>query len=132
MMAPLTMEETSMNTVMSVVLAFAFMLAAVPARAGDSFQAFHTLGEQTSLTPLSDDQLAAIKGAEGLLVQMDPLLSSLPEYVDRLLANILEQAAVPSHIPGSTTQVYSHQTQEGPGEAVQTTVIEMGQHQGTF
>jgi hypothetical protein len=129
MMAPLTMEETSMNTVMSVVLAFAFMLAAVPVLAGDSFQAFHTLGEQTSLTPLSDDQLAAIKGAEGLLVQMDPLLSSLPESVYRLLANILEQAtAVPSHIPGSTTQVYSHQIQKGPGGAVQTTEIDMSQY----
>jgi hypothetical protein len=128
MMAPLTMEETSMNTVMSVVLACAFMLAAVPALAGDSFQAFHTLGEQTSLTPLSDDQLAAIKGAEGLRVQMDPLLSSLPESVYRLLANILEQAtAVSSPIPGSTTQVYSHQIQEGPGGAVQTTVIDMSQ-----
>jgi hypothetical protein len=40
------MEEISMNMVMSVVLAFALTLAAVPALAGDSFQAFHTLGEQ--------------------------------------------------------------------------------------
>ena len=43
MMSPLTMEETSMNTVMSVVLAFALMLAAVPALADDTFQASHTL-----------------------------------------------------------------------------------------
>jgi hypothetical protein len=60
---------------------------------------------------------------------MDPLLSSLPGSVYLLLANILEQAtAAPSHIPGSTTQVYSHQRQEGPGGAVQMTAIDMSQH----
>jgi hypothetical protein len=126
------MQEISMNTVMSVVLALALTLSAMPAIAGDTFQAFSTLpaAEQATLTPLPDDQLAAVEGAEGLLVQIDPLLSNFLEAVYlSLLANLPGQAtAAPSHITGSTTQVYSHQMQEGPGEAVQTTVMKMSQY----
>jgi hypothetical protein len=60
------MQEISMNTVMSVVLALALTLSAMPALAGDTFQAFSTLpaAEQATLTPLPDDQLAAITGGD--------------------------------------------------------------------
>ena len=122
---PPTMEETSMNTVVSVLLAFALMLAAVPALAGDSFQASHTIGKQTSLTPLSDEQLAAIKGAEGLFVQMAPLLSSLPGSVDLLLANLLEQATAGQ--VGTVSIQSTSNTEQGTGTASQTNVTEVWQ-----
>jgi hypothetical protein len=54
-----------MKTATSVVLAFALALSVVPAIANDTFHAFSSLPavEQTGLTPLSDDQLAAVEGA---------------------------------------------------------------------
>jgi hypothetical protein len=54
-----------MKTVISVAVAFALVLSVVPAIAGDSFQALSGMpaGEQTLLTPLSDEQLATIEGA---------------------------------------------------------------------
>jgi hypothetical protein len=67
------MQEISMNTVMSVVLALALTLSAMPALAGDTFQAFSTLpaAEQATLTPLPDDQLAAVEGAAPLNVNVN-------------------------------------------------------------
>jgi hypothetical protein len=57
-----------MKIVISVGLAFALMLAVVPAMAGETetFQAFSTMaaGEQARLTALSDEQLAAIEGQD--------------------------------------------------------------------
>jgi hypothetical protein len=53
-----------MKTAIGFALAIALALSVVPAVANDSFHAFSTLPalEQASLTPLSDDQLAAIEG----------------------------------------------------------------------
>jgi hypothetical protein len=54
-----------MKIAIGTVLALALTLAGVPAFADDTFQAFSTLpaAEQVTLTPLLDDQLAAIEGA---------------------------------------------------------------------
>jgi hypothetical protein len=55
-----------MKIAIGIVLALALTLASVPAFAGDTFQAFSTLpaAEQATLTPLPDDQLAAITGGD--------------------------------------------------------------------
>jgi hypothetical protein len=54
-----------MKAPIGLVFAFALTLFVVPAVASDTFHAFSTLPvtEQASLTPLSDDQLAAVEGA---------------------------------------------------------------------
>jgi hypothetical protein len=54
-----------MKTAIGWVLAFVLALSVAPAVANDTFHTFSTLPavEQASLTPLSDDQLAAIEGA---------------------------------------------------------------------
>jgi hypothetical protein len=58
-------KEISMKIAIGIVLALALTLAGVPAFADDTFQAFSTLpaAEQATLTPLPDDQLAAVAGA---------------------------------------------------------------------
>jgi hypothetical protein len=55
-----------MKIAIGTVLALALTLAGVPAFADDTFQAFSTLpaAEQATLTPLPDDQLAAITGGD--------------------------------------------------------------------
>jgi hypothetical protein len=57
-----------MKIAIGTVLALALTLASVPAFADDTFQAFSTLpaAEQATLTPLPDDQLAAITGGDTL------------------------------------------------------------------
>jgi hypothetical protein len=54
-----------MKTMISLTVALALVLSVVPAIAGDTFRALSTMpaGEQTLLTPLSDEQLATIEGA---------------------------------------------------------------------
>ena len=54
-----------MKTAIRIVLAVALAFSAVPAVASDTFHAFSPLSapEQAILTPLSDDQLAAVEGA---------------------------------------------------------------------
>jgi hypothetical protein len=54
-----------MKTAIGLVLAFALAFSVVPAVANDTFHAFSTLSamEQASLTPLSNEQLAAVEGA---------------------------------------------------------------------
>ena len=61
-----------MKIAIGTVLALALTLASVPAIAGDTFQAFSTLpaAEQVTLTPLLDDQLAAVKGADLLNINV--------------------------------------------------------------
>jgi hypothetical protein len=71
---PLVFGGTTMKRALSLALALALTLAVVPAMAGDDetfgsqtpgmFQALSSLSsaEQAALTPLSDDQLAAIEG----------------------------------------------------------------------
>jgi hypothetical protein len=62
-----------MKIAIGIVLALALTLASVPALAGDTFQAFSTLpaAEQATLTPLPDDQLAAVEGAAPLNVNVN-------------------------------------------------------------
>jgi hypothetical protein len=54
-----------MKIIIGVVLALCLTLSVVPAIADDTFQAFHKMsaGERALPTPLSDDQLASIEGA---------------------------------------------------------------------
>jgi hypothetical protein len=71
---PFVFGGTTMKKALSLALALALTLAVVPAMAGDDetfgsktpgmFQALSSLSsaEQAALTPLSDDQLAAIEG----------------------------------------------------------------------
>jgi hypothetical protein len=53
-----------MKIVIGGVLALALMVSVTPATASDTFHALSTLPtlEQASLTPLPDDQLAAVEG----------------------------------------------------------------------
>jgi hypothetical protein len=53
-----------MKIVISVAIALALALSVVPAMAEDTFQAFGKMstGEQKFVTPLTDEQLAAIEG----------------------------------------------------------------------
>jgi hypothetical protein len=55
-----------MKTAIGIVVAFALALSVVPAVAGDTFHALRALPtpEQATLTPLPDDQLAAIEGKQ--------------------------------------------------------------------
>ena len=50
-----------MKIAIGLALALALALFSVPATAGDTFHALSST-DQTSLTPLSDEQLAAIEG----------------------------------------------------------------------
>jgi hypothetical protein len=54
-----------MRIIIGVALALSLTLSVVPAIAGDTFHAFRTLSatEQTTLTPMHDDQLATVEGA---------------------------------------------------------------------
>jgi hypothetical protein len=55
-----------MKIIIGVVLALCLTLSVVPAIADDTFQAFRKMSarERALPTPLSDDQLASIEGAE--------------------------------------------------------------------
>jgi hypothetical protein len=61
-----------MKIAIGLALALALALSSVPATAGDTFYAFSSMValEQTSLTPLPDDQLAAIEGAKKSITQI--------------------------------------------------------------
>ncbi len=54
-----------MKTVVSIAVALALVLSVIPAVANDSFQALSKVStdEQAPLTPLADNELAAIEGA---------------------------------------------------------------------
>ena len=56
-----------MKIAIGLALALALALFSVPATAGDTFHALSST-DQTSLTPLSDEQLAAVEGARGVRV----------------------------------------------------------------
>lgn len=55
-----------MKTVISVAMMLALMLSVAPVMAGETFEAFSnmTVGEQGILTPLNDEQLATVEGAD--------------------------------------------------------------------
>jgi hypothetical protein len=72
-----------MKTVIGLAAVLALALSAVPATAGDMFQALSLIpaSEQAGLTPLTDAQLAAIEG------------ENIPELIHLLLAITPENAA---------------------------------------
>jgi hypothetical protein len=79
-----------MKTVISLTVALALVLSVVPAIAGDTFRALSSMpaGEQGILTPLSDEQLAAIEG-ENILVMIRLPLVITPENAATLISQIL-------------------------------------------
>jgi hypothetical protein len=79
-----------MKTVISLAAAVVLALSAVPATAGDMFQALSTIpaGERARLTPLTDDHLAAIEG-ENIPVLIRLLLAITPENAATLTGQIL-------------------------------------------
>ena len=60
-----------MKIIIGIVSALSLMLSVVPAIADDTFQAFSQISaeDQARLTPLGDDQLAAVEGARHVSVQ---------------------------------------------------------------
>jgi hypothetical protein len=79
-----------MKTVIGLAAALALTLSAVPATAGDKFQALSMIpaGERARLIPLTDDQLAAIEG-ENIIVLIRLLLVITPENAATLTSQIL-------------------------------------------
>jgi hypothetical protein len=88
-----------MKTVIGLVAALALMLSAGPATAADMFQALSTIpaSERVRLTPLTDDQLAAIEG-ENILVMIRLPLAITPENAATLISQILSYIQNQLHI----------------------------------
>jgi hypothetical protein len=109
-----------MKTVIGLAAALALTLSAVSARAGDMFQALSTIpaGEQARLTPLDDDQLAAVAGEnlEDLLALVQLLISTATNHDAVLTSQILFLIQV--------------QLNTEPTAAAQRNVVEVIQRQG--
>jgi hypothetical protein len=88
-----------MKTVISLAAAVVLALSAVPATAGDMFQALSTIpaSERVRLTPLTDDQLAAIEGENILVMIRLPRVIS-PENAATLISQILSYIQTQLHI----------------------------------
>jgi hypothetical protein len=144
-----------MKTVISLAAVLALVLSAVPATAGDIFQALSTIaaGERARLTPLTDDQLATIEG-ENILMLIRLLLASTPEnaatltsqifiYIQNQL-NIESTHAVPRNVKevmqrniGPTPNAQSNvvevmQRNIGPTPNAQSNVVEVTQQSGNM
>lgn len=106
-----------MKGMIGIALAFALALYAVPAMAGDTFQAFRRLpaGERARLTPLADDQLAATEGEHVATVTL--LLAALRENIAKLSGQIVYY-----------TQI---KVNTGLTSATQSNVVEVTQRQGS-
>jgi hypothetical protein len=93
-----------MKTVIGLAAALALALSAVPATAGDMFQALSLIpaSEQAGLTPLTDDQLAAIEG-ENILALINLLLAITPENAATLISQILSSIQNQLNIESTTT-----------------------------
>ena len=67
-----------MKAAMSLVVALALTLSAVPVIAGDTFHALRTLSaaEQASLTPLPNEQLAAVEGALNININVQVAIAT--------------------------------------------------------
>jgi hypothetical protein len=135
-----------MKGVIGIALAFALALCAVPAMAGDTFQAFRTLpaAERAHLTPLADDQLAATEGAhvvDLISLILTALKHNIPIPIPKENISILANqilAYIETQLntePTSSTQysiVYYTQTQVNtdPTSTIQSNVVEVTQRQG--
>jgi hypothetical protein len=93
-----------MKAVIGLAAALALALSAVPATAGDMFQALSLIpaSEQAGLTPLTDDQLAAIEGGN-ILELIHLLLAITPEnaatLINQILSSIQNQLNIESTTP---------------------------------
>jgi hypothetical protein len=124
-----------MKTVISLAAVLAFALSAVPATAGDMFQALSLISasEQAGLTPLTDDQLATIEG-ENILVLFHLLLAITPENAATLTSQILSSIQNQLNIE-STLTVHRNvkeviQLNIGPTSNAQSNLVEVTQRQG--
>jgi hypothetical protein len=121
-----------MKTVISLAAVLALALSAVPATAGDMFQALSTIpaGERARLTALTDDQLAAIEG-ENILMLIRLLLAITPENAATLTSQIfisiqnqLNIESTPA-VPRTVKEVM--QRNIGPTRNAQSNVVEVTQ-----
>jgi hypothetical protein len=117
-----------MKTVIGLVVALALMLSAGPATAADMFQALSTIpaSERVRLTPLTDDQLAAVEG-ENILVMIRLPLVITPENAATLISQILSYIQTQLHIkltPTVLTNVKEViQSHIGPTSNSQSSVV---------
>jgi hypothetical protein len=132
-----------MKTVISLAAAVVLALSAVPATAGDMFQALSTIpaSERVRLTPLTDDQLAAIEGENILVMIRLPRVIS-PENAATLISQILSYIQTQLHItltPTVLTNVKEViqlnikeviQSNIGPTSNPQSNVVEVTQQGG--
>ena len=129
-----------MKTVISLVAALALTLSAVPATAADMFQALSTIpaSERVRLTPLTDDQLAAIEG-ENILVMIRLPLVITPENAATLISQILSYIQTQLNIkltPIDSYRIHLTNVKEviqlniGPTSNPQSNVVEVTQQGG--
>jgi hypothetical protein len=125
----------AMKTVIGLVVALALMLSAGPATAADMFQALSTIpaSERVRLTPLTDDQLAAVEG-ENILVMIRLPLVITPENAATLISQILSYIQTQLNIkltPTVLTNVKEViQSHIGPTSNSQSSVVEVTQQGG--
>jgi hypothetical protein len=124
-----------MKTVIGLAAAVILALSAAPATAGDMFQALSTIpaGERAYLTPLTDDQLAAIEG-ENILVLIHLLLTITPENAATLTSQILSY--IQNQLNIKLTPIVQRNVKEviqlniGPTPNAQSNVVEVTQQSG--
>jgi hypothetical protein len=137
----LRIRRGPLKTVISLVAALALTLSAVPATAADMFQALSTIpaSERVRLTPLMDDQLAAIEG-ENILVMIRRLpLVITPENAATPVSQILSYIQTQLNIKLTPIDSYrTHLTNVkeviqlniGPTSNPQSNVVEVTQQGG--
>jgi hypothetical protein len=124
-----------LKTVISLVAALALTLSAVPATAADMFQALSTIpaSERVRLTPLMDDQLAAIEGENILVMIRLPLVitpenaATLTGQIPTYIQNQLNIESTPI-VPRNVKEVI--QRNIGPTPNAQSNVVEVTQQGG--
>jgi hypothetical protein len=131
-----------MKTIIGLIAALALTLSAVPATAGDMFRALSTIpaGERARLTPLDDNQLAAVEGEnlENLLALVQLLISTATDHATMLTSQILFliQAQLNTEptagVQRNVVEVIQRaMAAQPPGSgAVQRNVVEVTQRQG--
>jgi hypothetical protein len=129
-----------MKTIIGLAAALALMLSAVPATAGDMFRALSTIpaGERARLTPLDDNQLAAVEGEnlENLLGLVQLLISTGTDHAAMLTSQILFLIQVQLNteptaaVQRNVVEVMQSQLNSEPSAAVQRNVVEVTQRLG--
>ena len=113
-----------MKTAVSVAMVLALILSVIPAIASDTFHAFSSIPavEQVSLTPLSNDQLAAVEGKYLFGNQ------NVQVQILHLLWGILLLASMGNTDHGIIINIHSvFQMQWDTGGAIQTNMVEVRQ-----